>query len=65
MKNSVCYYETNGGVILPTTELLAELKGFVKEELIKVLPPANHPLGNTGQLMVTPQTEEEISAILK
>lgn len=50
---------------MPTTELFAELKGVVKEELIKELPPAIHPLGNTGRLMITPQTEEEISAILK
>ncbi len=65
MKNGVCYYEISGGVILPTTELLAELKGFVKEELIKELPSVSHPLGNTGQLLVTPQSEEEISALLK
>ena len=65
LKNSVCYYETLGGVFLPTSAFLAELKGLVKEELLKELPNASHPLGNSGHSLVTPQTEEEISTILK
>lgn len=63
-KNDVCYYETIGGVILPTTELLAELKSFFKEERISELSSVRHPLGNSGHFIVAPQTEEEISTIL-
>lgn len=47
-----------------TTELLTELLAILSQEQV-IEGDKNHPLGNSGLVKVYPQTEEEISSILK
>lgn len=47
-----------------TAELLTDLQSILSIEQVKV-ETENHPLGNSGLVKVYPQTEEEISALLK
>jgi glycolate oxidase FAD binding subunit len=63
-RNDVAYYETIGGVGMITAELLTELKAIIPEERV-IEGEKNHPLGNSGQVKVYPQSEEEIATILK
>lgn len=45
--------------------LTEELKGVIREECIKENEIDNAYYGNSGKIMVTPETEEEIVAVLK
>ncbi|MGG1678716.1 FAD-binding oxidoreductase [Neobacillus sp. NRS-1170] len=47
-----------------TADLFAELNAILPAERI-IEGEINHPLGNSGQVKVFPQTEEEIAAILQ
>jgi glycolate oxidase FAD binding subunit len=51
--------------VLITADLLSDLKSILAEERIIEGESQGHPLGNAGQLTVYPETEEEISSILK
>lgn len=56
----------NGRVLgLITAELLTELTAILPAEQIVEEFNQNHPLGNSGQIIVYPQTEEEISGVMK
>ncbi|MFO1442331.1 FAD-binding oxidoreductase [Bacillus sp. Bva_UNVM-123] len=50
---------------MQTTEILTDLKNLIDEDRLEELSGISHPLGNCGDVKVSPYTEEEIAAILK
>lgn len=49
-----------GGIIMMASEVLAELKDIINEERIRKNNQQSSSLGNTGQMIVAPESEEEI-----
>lgn len=58
-------FTEKGGAILITSDLKEELKTVVPEERIKENHESENQFGNTGKVIVVPETEEEISELLK
>ncbi|WP_174732303.1 FAD-binding oxidoreductase [Mesobacillus harenae] len=48
-----------------TAESMNELKEFIREDLVMAGENEAHPFGNSGHAVVYPESEEDISAILK
>lgn len=47
-----------------TSDLMDDLKLLINEDCIRENPESNHQLGNTGRLVVSPQSEEDITKLL-
>lgn len=46
-------------------ESMSELKGFLREDQIIKTKKESYPFGNSGHVLVFPESEEDISAVLK
>ncbi len=64
IRNIVCYYETSGVYMLIAAESISTLKTYFREDQISKYEVSSR-LGNSGELLVLPETEDEIAAVLK